>query len=503
MAVVIVRPNATASGASNYTITGGSANIHTALSDNSDGTYIRKVNGTGTASVVLDFGTTTISATQTIRQVRLRGRIRTDSTAGKLNLQLGTRVNGVNYFTSALAVRGINANPVEVIGQWYSTAPDGGAWTQTKIDNLRAQVTDYKDSTDRAYIYELYIDVDVANQATVTISAPTGTITTTAKPDVSWSITDPDGDVQSYYQVKVFNAVTYSAAGFDPTTATASWTSGQVLGTDVSTTVGDYLANATYRCYIRTAKTINGVAFWSGWAYSTFTINLSPPTVPTLTTAYTSGENKVTLTATGAAPTGFASQTFEIQRTADAGVTWSAVRYAGALVPTGSYAVSIVDNEPPRGITVGYRVRSVGTSGVNVQASAWSATTNVVTVNDGTWVFKTIQPTAIVATNVGVIGPDDWDQPEQIGVFSPLTRTYPVVVSSALQATIGSYKIITTTSAQQTALEPLVAYQGTLLVLTPFGDQKYIRITGRKRARSGTPTVPRYEYQLDYVEVQG
>lgn len=502
MAVVIVRPNATASGASNYTITGGSANVHSALSDNADATYIRKTNGTGTSSVVLDFGTTSIGAAQTIRQVRLRARIQTPSSSGKLNLQLGTKVAGVNYFTSALAVRGAVATG-EVTGQWYSSAPDGGPWTQTKIDNLRLQVTDYRDSTDRAYIYELYIDVDVANQATVTVSAPTGTLTTTAKPDVSWTVTDPDGDVQSYYQVKIFNAATYSASGFDPSTSSATWDSSQILGTDVSTTVGDYLPNATYRCYVRTAKTINGFAFWSGWAYSAFTISLSPPTIPTLSLAYNSTENKVTITATGAAPTGFSSQTFELQRTSNAGVSWSTVRYAGALIPNGSYVATVVDNEPPRGATVGYRVRSIGASGVNVQASAWSSTSNISTVNDGSWIIKTIQPTASVATGVQVIGPDSWDQPEQIGIFNPLGRVYPVVVASALQGTGGSYRIITTTTAQQTALETIVVYQGTVLVLSPYGDQKYIRIVGRRRTRSGTPTTPRYEYELDYVEVQG
>lgn len=502
MAVTIVRPNATASGASNYTITGGSANVHSALNDNSDATYIRKTNGTGTSSVVLDFGTTSIGASQTIRQVRLRARIQTPSSSGKLNLQLGTKVGGVNYFTSALAVRGAVATG-EVTGQWYSSAPDGGPWTQTKIDNLRLQVTDYRDSTDRAYVYELYIDVDVANQATVTVSAPAGTITTTAKPDVSWTISDPDGDVQSHYQVKVFNVATYSASGFDPTTSAATWDSSQILGTDVSTSVGDYLPNGTYRCYVRTAKIINGYAFWSGWAYSAFTISLSPPTVPTLALSYNSTENKVTVTATGASPTGFSSQTYELQRTGDAGVTWSAVRYAAALIPNASYVATVVDNEPPRGQSVGYRVRSVGVSGVNVQASAWSATSSTTTVNDGTWIVKTIQPTATVATGVQVIGPDVWDQPEQIGIFAPLGRTYPVVVASALQATTGSYRVITTTTAQKTAMESIVTYQGTLLVLTPFGDQKYVRLTGRRRARSGTLTTPRYEYELDYVEVQG
>ncbi len=42
MAVTTVLPNATATGASLYAITGGSATIQAALSDGADGTYVQK-----------------------------------------------------------------------------------------------------------------------------------------------------------------------------------------------------------------------------------------------------------------------------------------------------------------------------------------------------------------------------------------------------------------------------------------------------------------------------
>lgn len=500
MAVTVVRPDSTNSGASNFTVT-GAATLHAATNDNSDSTFVRKT-GTGTKSAIVGFGTTALGASQTVSRVRVRARVQGPTSATKLNLQLGTRVDGVNYFSSALAVRGVVATG-EVVGPWYAASPDGGSWDQARIDNLRCQITDYKDSGDRGFVYELYIDVDIANQATVTVSAPTGTVTTTSKPDVSWSVTDPDGDIATSYQVKVISSATYTAAGFDPSTSAASWDSGQVTGTDVSASVGDFLLNGTYRAYVRVAKDVNGVPFWSGWAFSQFTISLSPPTVPTLSLTYTAGENKTAITVTGAAPTGFTSQTFEVQRTSNAGTTWSQVRYATALIPNGSYVATVTDNEPPRGATVGYRVRAIGLSGANVQASAWSATSNVTTVNDGTWVFKTLEPTAQVATDVAVQPDDAWEEPEQIGIFRPIGRTYPVVVAGALEADSGSYRIVAASTAAYTALAPLIAYQGTLLVLSPFGDQKYVRIISRSVTRTGTKDRPRYEYDLGYVEVTG
>lgn len=502
MAVVIIRPNSNVSGATNWTITGGSASVNAALSDNSDTTYIRKTNSlSGTYSVIQGFGTTSVGASQRVRRVRLRARIQTPSTAGKLNLQLGTRVNGVNYFGPALAVRGQVATG-EVVGPWYSTAPDGGAWTQAKIDAVCLQATEYRDSTDRAFIYELYIDVDVANQATVTVSAPTGTITTTAKPDVSWSVSDPDGDASTWYQVKVFDSVAYGAGSFDPSTSAAKWDSGQVESGDVTTTVGTYLQNGAYRAYVRSGKVIAGSVFWSGWAYSSFTLSLTAPTVPTLSVSWSATTNSISITMTGAtvSPT-FTYQQYDVQRTLDGGGTWTAVRDGTARDPNGSFVVAITDYEAARGQSIGYRCRSVGYVGDNVIASAWSATTNVTTTNDGAWWFKSMSTPALNVGTVTVLDGLDVNVEEQIGVFRPLGRQYPVVLSQAIGGLDGSYEIATRGAAEHAAVWAVLAHQGTLLVQDPFGEQKYIRIIRRGMNRTGGASMPITRIAVEYVEV--
>ena len=499
MTVTVVRPNGTPSGGGLFTVT-GAATAHAALSDNTDASYIRKT-GSGTAAIILGFGSTAVGTTQVVKQVRIRARVQSPTSSSKLNIQLGARIGGVNYFHPALAVRGVVATG-EVVGQWFSSAPDGSAWSQATIDALRAQVTEYKDAGDRGYVYEVYIDVDISTQSTVTVATPTGTLTATAKPDVTWSVTDPDGDPPQYYQVKVFSDAKYGAAGFDPTTATADWDSSQVPSGDVSATVNVSLLNGTYRAYVRSGKAINGIPFWSGWAFSGFVLSLTPPAVPTLVVNYNPTTNAVTLTATGSAPTGFDYQQFDFDKSTD-GVTWYPVRYGYALQPDSANVEVLTDNEPARAVTMRYRVRTTGVVGTNVQTSAWSTVATVGTSNDYRWIIKTLEPEPQVVTGVRITGPLGWEQPEQVGTFTPLGRAYPVVLTHGVQGRAGDFTVVTIGSTEYTDVWALLAYTGTLFIQSPFGDDIYVRVVARNVVRDGFAGNPRHEITVGYVEVQG
>lgn len=499
MTITTLRPNGNISGSANYAITGGSASLSAATNDNSDTTYIRKAVGVnGTASVILAFGTTTITSSQTVRRVRIRARVQTTTSAGKFNLQLGTRAGGVNYFGSALQVRGTQALG-EVVGAWVTVAPDGKAWNQTRIDDLRCQITEYKDSTDRGYIYELYIDVDKATKPTLTVSNPTGTITTTSKPEVLWTYSDTDGDAQSYYEVKIFPSSAYGSGSFDPTTATPIWGSGQENSTSNSVTVGDYLTDGTYRAYVRVAKTINASPFWSDWAYSSFVIDLAPPPTPTVTTAWVEAQNRTLVTITGASATGYDSQSYELQRSDDAGLTWKAVRDGDALAPNGTFVAEIYDYEAPRSQQVAYRARSIAIVGSDVVASVWSSSGLVTITNDGKWWLKAIDKPSLNTSSVRVLDGLEEEVQEDTGIFRPIGRTRAVVLAGSLYGQDGSYRIATLGDAEWLTIKAVVTHQGTLLVQDPFGDQKYIRITSR--AYNTTGALPRREASVGYVEV--
>jgi hypothetical protein len=270
MPVVTVRPDAVVSGASAFTVT-GAANAAAATNDDSDSTYVRKDSGvSGTATLSLTFDDAAIGATERVKRVRLRARIQTDTADGKMDLMLGTRVSGLTYFYTGYAVRGANAAATTFTGAWFTSSPDGASWDQSRIDALRSQFIEYRDASDRGYVYELYIDIDKASQPTLVVDSPTGTLTSTATPEVAWTYTDPDSaDPQAYYQVKVFTDDQYLAAGFDPETSVAYCGcrngTGIVPSSEPGTVTGDLLLSDTYRAYVRVAKEINGQPFWSDW----------------------------------------------------------------------------------------------------------------------------------------------------------------------------------------------------------------------------------------------
>jgi len=502
MAITTVRPNGVASGASSYTITGGSATTNAAVSDNSDSTFITKSSAvTGQASIVFDFGTTTISASQRVKRVRIRGRVVTTTAAGKINLYLGSRVDNENYYHSAFAIRGLNTITT-FVSAWWTSSPDGADWSQASINGLRAKVTEYNDSSDRANLYELYIDVDIAAQPTVTVSAPTGTITNSAAPDVTWAFADTDGETQAYYQFKVFTAAQYGAGGFSALTSTATYNSGEIGSTDNAAVIGELLNVGTYRVYVRTAKSVNGQPFWSDYAFSGFVLSFTPTTVPTMVVAWDSNLGKATFTLTGAAPTGYTSQYFDVHRSDDDGVIYSEIRNGERIIPSATHVGTAVDYEAPRSTVAYYRCRSVGVdASSNEFPSAWGTVQQVLVTNDETWWFKVIEEPDYNLGSVRVLADLDVTIEEPNIIFRPLGATRPIVVAGPLQGEDGIYNIKTITETEWDDFYLVLTHQGTLLVQDPLGNQKYVRITDRTWVAETVSGVIHRNIEAAYVEV--
>lgn len=498
MATQVLRPDATVSGASNYTVTGGTT-VHGVTSDNSDTTYVRK-SGTGTKSAIVTFGNYTVNSAETIKRVRLRARTSTPTSSGKVNLQLGANISGSNYYFPALGIRGTTTLG-EVTGAWQTAAPDGASWDQSRLNALRCQLTEYRDSTDRGYVYELYVDVDLASRPTLTVDSPTGTVTTTAKPEIAWTYSDTDGEAQTYYEIKIFSAAQYGAGGFDPSTSTPTWTSGVVSSTEGTAQVGTFLTSATYRAYVRVAKTVNAAAFFSDWAYSAFTLSLTPPPTPTVTTSYSSTTNAVTAVVDGATSGTYTYQRLDLQRSDDAGTTWTDVRLGTDVIPDGNFDATIVDYEAKRGQTAYYRARSVGYVGENVVASAWSTSSSIAIANDGTWWLKAITSSALNRGSVRILANLDIKQEEDLGVFRPIGRSKSVVIAGTIGGQDGSYSIATFGDSEWAAIYGLISHQGTLLVQAPDSTQKYVRITDRSWTEKGAVGSLIRELKVSYVEV--
>lgn len=171
--------------------------------------------------------------------------------------------------------------------------------------------------------------------ATVTVTGPAGSVTTTSRPTVTWSLNDPEGDPQERYQVKVFSAAQYGAGGFDPATSSTTWDSTETLDvTARARQVGVDLANGTtYRAYVR----VRTSGQWSTWQYSTFTLALTAPAAPTFAVAVDAMLDRVVLTVTGThASSSFPTTAFVVEYSDDAGGSWATVRGAGALPGSGT-----------------------------------------------------------------------------------------------------------------------------------------------------------------------
>jgi len=504
MAITTVRPNATASGASSFTLTGGAGSVHATLSDDSDGTFLEKTSAVvGQASAIVDFGTTTITSSQRVKQCRIRARCSTPTSEGKLNIFLGSRIDNQNFFHSALAVRGENTTTTTFTGPFYTSAPNGESWSQSSINGLRGKITEYEDTADRGKFFELFIDIDISAQPTVSVSAPTGSITTTTAPDVTWTFTDTDNETQAFYQIKVFTAAQYGAGGFNANTSTATYNSGEIASSDNTAVVGALLFAGTYRAYVRTAKSVNGEPFWSDYSFSQFTISYTAPTTPTMLASWSSSLGKASFTLTGAAvPAGYSSQYFDIQRSDDDGVTYEAIRNGEELTPNASFVATAVDYEAPRGEVAYYRARAVAVNASDQEfPSDYGTVQQVLVTNDETWWFKVIEEPDYNKGSVRVLKELDVEIEEPNTVFRPLGSSRPIVVAGPLQGEDGGYNIKTVTETEWDSFYTILSHQGTILVQDPFGNQKYIRIISRDWTAETQAGQIYRDITLRYVEV--
>ncbi len=303
MPTYTLRPNANWNNASAFDITGGSASVHAALADSSNATFIKRASTTVPAFYEAEFGTTTLGATEQIEFVNLRATA-TIGTTGSIALALGviTDRNGREVYYSVPFTK---ANTLTITtldtALKLTASPDGSAWTQTAIDNLVVKFSDNSIlSGDRAELIALFIDVVTTNQPTVTVNAPTGTITTTTFPSVTWTYADTDGDPQSAYEVKIFEAAPYNGASFNASTSTPTITTGVVTSSnDGQTLEADLADNTTFRAYVRVAQLLNGSNYFSDFAFSEFTIDVDAPATPLISAFFDETSGAITLTVFG------------------------------------------------------------------------------------------------------------------------------------------------------------------------------------------------------------
>lgn len=231
---------------------------------------------------------------------------------GTFGLQLHMVYNGsfldqdVNWYEAYVDIA-YNQAPVVIVGGPARAVTDGATTnTSTTVTSATAffQPTDVGKSITGSGIPAGATIASVTNTTTVVISAAaTATassvaltigalVANTNKPTISWGYTDPEGDTQERFVVKIFDAATVGGGGFNPESSTPAQTSGETFSSSALWTATTSMTPAvTYYPYVKVADAGSGGRY-SNWAAGTpFSIVptagllFDPPATPTVVSA--------------------------------------------------------------------------------------------------------------------------------------------------------------------------------------------------------------------------
>lgn len=495
MTVVTTRPDATvANGSSTVT---GAASRHAALNDDSDSSYVTLP--AGGSPVQIGFGEPSIPGGAIYGGATIRARLAKVSD----NAALFTRPSPhTNFTTTEWGMFVTWATPATITLSVSEVANQGYTWPPTSPVAVIELAARSAGADVRAY--ELFYDTTYVAKPTLNVTAPTGTVTDTNTPTVTWTETlDSDGGAQTKYEVKVFSAAQYGAGGFDPSTSTATYNSGILSGSSLSHAVASALANATYRAYVRVGQTVNGATHWSDWDYEGFVINVTPPNAPTITLSAEGVKGRIKVELDDAA-TGASTDLFEAQVSRDGGVTWESMRLLASsdrITPSGGLA-TVYDYEAPNGVDTYYRARALHSYSGEYAVSSW--VTAHTSWSSSTWWLK--HPTK-PAMNLAVVpySAPGISRASRQGVFNVLGRKFPVVVDGVRGGRSGTLVLEVDTDEEHVALVKLLDETTTLLLQARSGhhfEDAWVRF----QSQDGTRIVDKLEAEptfesLPWVEV--
>lgn len=409
LAVVTVQPNSCPQPGTATTIV-GAASANAAVSDGSDSSYIQISGLSLIDSQVcrLGFPLPTLPAGAQIYSVTLRRRIQTVTTSqpipvckhwfrtvtGVIEVSGQAQVVTKYPFTSPCPVTTASQWTNETIGT-FTTAPGGVAWT---LDNLNGFTYDVgrgdSDGTTYIRVAEVWLDIAYQQLSSVTVTAPTGSITTT-RPTITWTYSSPDSQPQQSSIAAVYTAAQVAASGFQPLVTTPLQTSGVVLGEGLQWTCTSDLTDGTYYAYVQATSRWDGPgSFPTAIASTSWTRSAtpaSPPPAAVLSSAvFDSANNRVALTFQPGAGSP-AATAFTVQASRDGGVTWTSIPSLTLYPANGSSPVTQYDYVAPLNVTSSYRVISYAGSPF-VAATVPSNALSVTPTGDQFWLKHPSNP---------------------------------------------------------------------------------------------------------------
>ena len=159
-----------------------------------------------------------------------------------------------------------------------------GAWNGTTVNNTQIRL-DFHPTVriSRVEVDTVYNEKPVTTVVSVDSSLTSPSfVTTSQRPKIWWSYSDPDGDFQERYEVKVFSDTQYNTKGFNASKTTPLFASGVKVSGSNNYKITKSLPNGDYWVAVH-ASDAGSNGRWSDWDIQQFTISGSPPLPPTLT----------------------------------------------------------------------------------------------------------------------------------------------------------------------------------------------------------------------------
>jgi hypothetical protein len=354
----------------------GAASASAALSDGLDTSYVQLSSLCRLDSQVIrvGFATPTIPAGAQIYSVGLRRRIQTvvsgadvpvcnhwfRTIAGTIEVTGQVVLPLKNFFNSQCPTSPTTSIWVTESVATFTSGPGGHPWTVATLTGFAYDIGRGDASiTSVLRVSEVYLDITYQQQSTVTVTGPTGTVSTT-QPTITWTYNSADSQPQQAYQVVVYSAAQVASLGFVPFVTVPIQTSGVVLAEDQQWTLLSDLTDGSYTAYVQaTAQWAGSGSFTTPVASTTWTRSATPagpPSAAVLSSAvFDAANNRVVLTFVpgGSSPV---TTAFTVQASRDGGASWNPIPSLTYLPANGMSSVIGYDEVAPLNVTSQYRV---------------------------------------------------------------------------------------------------------------------------------------------------
>jgi hypothetical protein len=507
----------------------GVAQVLAALNDASDTTYVYNNANPSLPIWTFRLGIPSIGANDFVARTGSSFRY-TQAGTGSLNqvfLNVRRPTDAQSFYASPWLSQNASATQLEV-----GLASSSWAVSDLSVTGMYLDFQPYRGQANVANILDIWATYYTLTRATATVTATTmttsstPTIPITVNTTIDWETTASDSSGLRKHTVEVRVESGGSGVGTGTlvsyVTTNVNIAGSGVTAQTVNAVMPDALPNGSYNVYARVVRYREGQASYvnstkttsttgtnvnndqiGAWSsVATLTMNNPLPTVPTVSITNDPLVDQTYINVTPIATSGHSNPTVDVQRSVDSGNTYTAVRNATGVAVTFGVQMFVRDDECPRnngGVLYRVRVNTTYTGGLPM-SSQWFATTAPVLPAD-TWNLKVPESQSLNIIDAQIVGELGESITEDVGVFRPLDRRYPVVVAGALGGWDGDLTIVTVTANEWTYLKAVLEAQKVILLESPFGWSKYIRITsGAKVSTIGSATAPKRTVTVSYVE---